>query len=293
MIFACSIRSTFLWSILNCLIEDRGIIVSQPTETISVFSSGSAQYEEAFLAFLHHTDQKVQAKSKIAEVIDRLDTPPGESAKGKFVDVGAATGDVTGWFMPQFAETICVEPNTHFESSLHEHCLGAEIIQKTILEADAARLAGANFILCSHVLYYIDPELRLENLQAMSDWLRPGGILLVILQQSTTDCMNMLEHFLDMHFDLPAIADRFATESADRFEVSFEKVDSHVTTSTFSVAYQIAEFMLNLLPMINPPLRSDLEAYIREDFQTADGGYRFSCSQDFLIVRRKPPVCAF
>jgi len=39
--------------------------MSQQTDTISVFSSGSAQYEEAFLAFLHHTDQKVQAKSKI------------------------------------------------------------------------------------------------------------------------------------------------------------------------------------------------------------------------------------
>lgn len=260
--------------------------MSQTTESISVFSSGSAQYEEAFLAFLHHTDQKVQAKSKITEVIDRLDALPGQSGKGKFVDVGAATGDVTAWFVPRFAETICVEPNTHFESSIRQHCPGAEIIQKTILENDPARLAGASFILCSHVLYYIDPEQRLENLQAMSQWLRPGGILLVILQQSTTDCMKMLDHFLQMHFDLPAIADRFATENADTFEVSFEKIDSHVTTSTFDVAYQVAEFMLNLLPMIDPPRRSELEAYVRERFQTADG-YRFSCSQDFLIVRRK------
>ncbi|PQO37108.1 hypothetical protein C5Y96_08090 [Blastopirellula marina] len=260
--------------------------MSQATESISVFSSGSAKYEEAFLAFLHHTDQKVQAKSKITEVIDRLDALPGQSGKGKFIDVGAATGDVTAWFMPRFDETICVEPNTHFESSIRQHCPGAEIIQKTILENDPARLAGASFILCSHVLYYIDPEQRLENLQAMAQWLGEGGILLVILQQSTTDCMKMLDHFLDMHFDLPAIADRFAAQSGGAFDVSFEKIDSHVTTSTFDVAYQIAEFMLNLLPMINPPKRCDLEAYIREHFQTADG-YRFSCSQDFLIVRRK------
>ncbi|QDU73116.1 Methyltransferase domain protein [Bremerella volcania] len=256
------------------------------SETISVFSSGSAAYEEAFLAFLHHTDQKIQAKSKIAEVIDRLAPVPEASKNGKFVDVGAATGDVTSWFMSRFDETICVEPNTHFESSLQQHCPGAEILQKTILENDPARLAGANFILCSHVLYYIEPDKRLANLQAMSDWLRPGGILLVILQQSTTDCMYMLDHFLDMHFDLPAIADRFASGHAEAFEVAFEKVDSHVTTSTFDVAYQIAEFMLNLLPMTYPPKRSDLEAYIREHFQT-DDGYRFSCSQDFLIVRRK------
>lgn len=261
--------------------------MSEQTDTISVFSSGSAAYEEAFLAFLHHTDQKVQAKSKIAEVIDRLGPVTGESKKGKYVDVGAATGDVTSWFMPHFEQTICVEPNTHFEPSIREHCPGAEIVQQTILETDPAQVDGANFILCSHVLYYIEPEQRLANLQAMSDWLRPGGILLVILQQSTTDCMKMLDHFLDMHFDLPAIADRFATDAAEAFDVSFEKIDSHVTTSTFPVAYQVAEFMLNLLPMSDPPRRSDLEAYLNENFQTPEGGYRFSCSQDFLIVRRK------
>lgn len=260
--------------------------MSHAGETINVFGSGSAAYEEAFLAFLHHTDQKVQAKSKIAEVIDRLESVPGASHRGKFVDVGAATGDVTSWFMPRFEETICVEPNTHFESSIQQNCPGAELIQKTILENDPAQLDGANFILCSHVLYYIEPDQRVANLQAMSQWLRPGGMLLVILQQSTTDCMHMLDHFLDMHFDLPAIAARFADDNADAFEVTFEKVDSHVTTSTFPVAYQIAEFMLNLLPMESPPKRSDLEAYIREHFQT-DDGFRFSCSQDFLIVRRK------
>ncbi|MEW4565394.1 methyltransferase domain-containing protein [Bremerella sp. JC770] len=260
--------------------------MSPSTESINVFTSGSAAYEAAFLAFLHHTDQKVQAKSKIAEVIERLEPVPGETKRGRFIDVGAATGDVTSWFMPLFAETICVEPNTHFEPSLKQHCPGAELIQKTILDCDAAHLQGASFILCSHVLYYIEPEQRLANLQAMSDWLRPGGILLVILQQSTTDCMHMLDHFLDMHFDLPAIADRFASESAGTFDVAFEKVDSHVTTSTFDVAYQVAEFMLNLLPMDSPPKRSDLEAYIREHFQAGDG-FRFSCSQDFLIVRRK------
>jgi len=219
-------------------------------------------------------------------VIDRLGPVPGESKQGKYVYVGAATGDVTSWFMPLFEKTICVEPNTHFESSIREHCPDAQLVQKTILESDSTLVEGANFILCSHVLYYIEPEQRLANLQAMSDWLRPGGILLVILQQSTTDCMHMLDHFLDMHFDLPAIADRFAEANADAFEVTFEKIDSHVTTSTFPVAYQVAEFMLNLLPMANPPRRSDLEAYIREHFQT-DDGFRFSCSQDFLIVRRK------
>ncbi|MBI1249465.1 methyltransferase domain-containing protein [bacterium] len=258
--------------------------MSQQTESISVFSSGSAKYEEAFLAFLNHTDQKIQAKSKIAEVIDRLALPAGE---GKFIDVGAATGDVTAWFAPRFETTICVEPNTHFEASIRERCPEAEIIQKTILANDPHHLQGANFILCSHVLYYIEPPSRLANLTAMSSWLAPGGILLVILQQQTTDCMNMLKHFLHMDFDLPGLADQFASDHAETFDVSFEKADSHVITDNFGVAYQVAEFMLNLLPMDDPPPRSELEAYVKENFATAEGGYSFSCSQDFLVIRRK------
>jgi hypothetical protein len=53
------------------------------------------------------------------------------------------------------------------------------------------------------------------------------------------------------------------------------------------VAYVIAEFMLNVLPLANPPRRTDLEAYIRSHFQDPQHGYRFSCSQDFLQIRRK------
>ncbi len=55
--------------------------------------------------------------------------------------------------------------------------------------------------------------------------------------------------------------------------------------------------MLNLLPLektgektgvcgaLLPPRRRDVADYLRERFADASGGFRFTCDQDFLLVR--------
>jgi hypothetical protein len=45
--------------------------------------------------------------------------------------------------------------------------------------------------------------------------------------------------------------------------------------------------MLNLLPLSNPPARDIVEAYISDHFRDRGNGFRFSCHQDFLIIRRR------
>ena len=50
--------------------------------------------------------------------------------------------------------------------------------------------------------------------------------------------------------------------------------------------YAIAEFMLNLLPIPDPPTRHDLGEYVRANFERADASLRFSCDQDFIQIRR-------
>ncbi|HUY89621.1 MAG TPA: hypothetical protein VMV10_12875 [Pirellulales bacterium] len=63
-------------------------------------------------------------------------------------------------------------------------------------------------------------------------------------------------------------------------------------------AETIAEFMLNLLPLsaaaaqdqpqglLTAPSREEVAGYIRRHFADGQGGYRFSCDQDFVLVRR-------
>jgi hypothetical protein len=54
-------------------------------------------------------------------------------------------------------------------------------------------------------------------------------------------------------------------ENGDRFNVVLETVPAQVTRSEPNIAYSIAEFMLNLLPITNPLPRSDVAAYVEPD----------------------------
>ena len=48
----------------------------------------------------------------------------------------------------------------------------------------------------------------------------------------------------------------------------------------------IAEFVLNLLPISQPPARQDVEQYLAKHCVT-DGTYRLSVHQDFLQIRER------
>jgi hypothetical protein len=97
--------------------------------------------------------------------------------------------------------------------------------------------------------------------------------------------MRMLEYFFGKRFNLSALATTFEATWGEGYEVTVDTVPAQVETTDFTVAYTVAEFMLNLLPMSQPPSRDAVQKYIRQHFSTAGGRYRFSCDQDFLHIR--------
>jgi hypothetical protein len=201
-----------------------------------------------------------------------------------FIDAGAGNGKLTASFMTEFRRTIAIEPNLSLAAELRASCPGAEVITRTIEEAIPG--AEADFVLCSHVFYYIDRSRWLDNLHHLAAWLRPGGVLTLALQNHETACMRMLRHFTGQQLDLPTLAQRFAAASGGRFDSRIDTVPAHIQTPSCESAYVIAEFMMNVLPLANPPPRADLERYIHGHFRHPEGGYRFSCHQDFLRVYR-------
>src|SRR5262249_27020054 len=141
--------------------------------------------------------------------------------------------------------------------------------------------------LCSHVFYYIDRSEWLPNLEQLASWLAPEGVLVVVLQNAQTDCMQLLEHFFDRRFDLTELERRFRAANGARYRTEVETVPAHIASPDFESAYIVTEFMLNLLPIDRPPARDAVEEYIREHFRDGSNGYRFSCHQDFLTIRRR------
>jgi hypothetical protein len=53
---------------------------------------------------------------------------------------------------------------------------------------------------------------------------------------------------------------------------------------TSSLAFNIAEFLLNLLPLQVPPSKAALECYIRSHFTPVADAYRFSCHEGILQI---------
>lgn len=246
---------------------------------IKVYSSQTADYEQAFQVFLDHTDQKKQARIWLDACAAHL---PGHK---NFIDVGAGTGQVTAWLSDQFKQTLAIEPNPFLCQALRQACPQAQVMQTMILDAQPP--SQGDLILCSHVFYYLPAETWLSHLEKMASWLAPNGQLVVLLQNSETDCMKMLRHFCQQRFDLAGLARQFESAHPKRYAVTIETVPAYITTSELGVALIIAEFILNLLEMKNPPERALVKEYIQKHFLQADGSYRFSCHQDFLSIRHQ------
>jgi hypothetical protein len=248
-----------------------------PPEPIRVFDSQGEDYKRSFQVFLDHTDQKRNAKRVLQRLVNDL------PASQVFIDAGAGNGEVTRAFAGAFDRTIAIEPNAYLLSQLRRAVPQADAIGTSILAASPE--ARGDFVLCSHTLYYIPADEWLAHLEQLVSWMSPTGVTVVVLQNRGTACMTMVEHFFGHRFDLGGLADAFRAKHGDRYDVTTTLDPAHVETSEQSVAYTIAEFMLNLLPISRPPARQDLEAYVAKHFTAPDGTYRLSVHQDFLQIR--------
>jgi hypothetical protein len=248
---------------------------------VNIYDSRGEDYRAAFKEFLDHTDQKAKAMAWLEHEIDSL------PVRRVFIDAGAGNGKLTTWFVPRFDRVIAIEPNPSLAQELRSACPTAVVIPTMIRDADPPM--RADFVLCSHVFYYIDHSEWLESLRHLTGWLETGGVLAVAMQNHTTDCMRMVRHFTGKTLDLPGLVHAFEVAAGRGYEARTDTVPAHIATDTFASAYVIAEFMMNVMPLSSPPLRAELERYVEQHFRRAEGNYRFSCDQDFLRIRRLQP----
>jgi SAM-dependent methyltransferase len=249
----------------------------RPTH-VARFDSLTPEYSRAFHTFLAHTDQKEKALQWLDREVRSL--PRRRTA----IDAGAGTGKLTAWLADRFPTVIGVEPNPSLADEFRCACPTATLIPQTILAAEPG--AAADFVLCSHVFYYIPREQWQTAARRLIGWLAPGGVLAIALQNPHTDCMRMVDHFLGERFDLGELAAAARSAPAGPYDVRLDTVEAHIRTEDLRTACAVAEFMLNLLPMPSPPTWVDLEGYVAGRFARPGGGYQFSCHQDFLRVAR-------
>lgn len=248
-------------------------------ERVRIFDSRGQAYKEAFQLFLDHTDQKRNARRWLQRVVEEL------PARRVFIDAGAGNGEMAKTFAGSFARTIAIEPNAYLLSQLSQALPAVEAIGRPIMAAQPT--AQADFVLCSHTLYYIPAEEWLAHIERLASWMAPGGVTILVLQNRESGCMNMLHHFFGNRFELRRTMEAFRAKHGDRYEVVTAMDPAHVETPDLARTYGVAEFMLNLLDMTNPPARRDVEHYLRTHFATSDGSFKIPVHQDFVEIRHK------
>ena len=247
------------------------------TSHVQSFASSSPEYLQAFEIFLRHTDQKVKALGWLKDLIERAPRHEG------FIDAGAGNGQLTRWVADWFQTVVAIEPNPVLCQELQSQCPGAKAICSSIMEAEPD--IQADMVLCSHVFYHVPQEDWETHLAKMVSWLAPAGQLVIGLQNPRSDCMQMLRYFLHDSFDLSELRDTAARLKIDGLQVSLETVSANIQADDLSTASDVAEFILNVLPMPNPPRRQDLERYVQQHFWRGEQ-YSYSCDQDFLVIKR-------
>lgn len=246
-------------------------------ERIRIFDSQGEAYKQAFQLFLHHTDQKRNAKRWLQTAVDGL------QKHMVFIDAGAGNGEVTKAFAGAFTRTIAIEPNVYLRNQLQQTLPTVEAIGLPIMVAQPD--AQGDLVLCSHTFYYIPPEEWLAHLERLVSWMSPTGVTIVVLQHRESGCMNMVHHFFGHRFELRQAADAFLAKHGDQYDVVITQDPAHVEIPDLGKAYAIAEFMLNLLDIKSAPARQEVESYLQAHFATPNGGYRIPVDQDFLTIR--------
>lgn len=246
---------------------------------IRIFDSQGEDYKAAFQTFLDHTDQKRNARTWLERVVNGL------PSRRVFIDAGAGNGEMARTFAGSFGRTIAIEPNTYLLNQLRQALPAVEAIDRPIMEAQPT--ARGEFVLCSHTLYYIPAQDWLAHIERLVSWMAPGGVTVLVLQHRESGCMNMLHHFFGHRFELRQTVERFRAKHGDRYEVSMAMDPAHVETPDLAKTNAVAEFMLNLLDLTNPPARRDVETYLKTHFAQPHGGFKIPVNQDFVEIRHQ------
>ena len=210
-------------------IIDKQPVPSSSEETISIFDSSSDSYLQAFTTFLNYTDQKKKALEWLLKTIQLL------PQRRYFIDAGAGNGLLTKELSPFFQKTEAIEPSTYLSSLLKQSIPDGSTHLCTIMEASPK--LRADFLLCSHVLYYIPSNQWLAHIEKMVSWLAPGGHLVITMQAPDTDCMKMNHYFTGLFFDIYQLAKDIDNRFSDTLSVVCEQIPASIITPDFDTAY--------------------------------------------------------
>ncbi|MFH8791670.1 class I SAM-dependent methyltransferase [Streptomyces sp. NPDC017941] len=235
-------------------------------------------YRRAFTRFLAGTDEKVNTHAYLRGILKEL------PARQVLLDVGAADGTTTRYLAPYFERTVCIEPSEPMRRVLESACPQAEVVSDPVMEATIE--VRADLALLSHVLYYVPRGQWVATVSRIMEWLAPGGLLVVLLQDPDAACMRMVRHFTGAQFDLRELVEEVGALPPGLVSgIELDTVPACYRSGDLDETVAVADFLLSV-PGAPTPDRGAVEAYVREHLHNGDGEYVLRHDQHALRLQR-------
>ena len=237
-----------------------------------------AEYQRQLELFVKSSTEKGIELVKVGEII------AGLSRRRNFLDIGAGGGDLTIPIAQSFERTTIVEPNERQAQYLKKRCPHFHIVNSLWEKADLGP-ERFDFILCSHVLYYIEKGKWLTTIKRMYEYLEDKGCIAIVLQSPIGEVADFFNAFT--HYDVNILElwrDLIRVYGDDAIEVRYfmneiwtESLDDMVTIGLF---------------LLIDRRFNEYKEKIRQYFESHhknQGGYQIKQDEILLVVKKIGP----
>ncbi len=246
------------------------------------------QYLKGFQLFLKSTDQKVVIISRVRGVIEGAFDLQRLKKEGKILDVGTSDGLVLESLIGLFSGGTAVEPDRKATILLNNKKIqGLKVVNSFIQNFAPPDGEKYDFILMSHMLYYLKEDERQRQVERMIPWLKPGGKLVLIhganIQGERHDKARMMRQLGSEDTDVESKG-IIARLKEKKHDVTSEILESKVVAGRDDMV-DILKFLLHTpLPQLEPRI-PEIRRYVEENlFDEGLGQYRLRIPQDLVIV---------
>lgn len=195
-----------------------------------------------------------------------------------FLDVGAGNGFLTEKIAPFFKKVYCVEPNYKSFQLLTKKFKN---IYNTTIEDFKCNIKF-DFILCSHVLYYIKREFWISIIKKLFNLLNENGIIVVILQSKDGEMQKFFNKFASQIYKIDP--SQFNTElQHNNFNTELKHFFITIKTESFDEFLEICYFLLLEKKEYLIKKRSQIEEYIITNFKK-DNYYSMKQEIDAILI---------
>lgn len=206
--------------------------------------------------------------------------------KNSMLDIGPGDGSITNQIAPYFKKITAVDPNYCTLENLDILISDPENFIKINKDIILTELEDNTYDLaiCSHVLYYIDPEQRLNLIQNIYNSLKKNGLLAIVLGGDELGKANLIESFGGVNLKI----DHLASECQNLFglnNVYLYASNEAFITSSKEAMFHISAFMLADANV--SAKRDDLIDYITQNFQLSENRFLMTTRQKFIVIKKR------